>query len=158
MTDHFSHGYALIIGVDQNNVPDWALPAVARDVEALRDVLIHSQRCAYAEAHVKLICQLVEGAPLAIELAASWARTLTCAEIAAEIQHNLDFLTTNLRNLAERHRNMQAVFAQSWSLLSTVEQAILCRLSIFRGGFRRQAAEQVIDRQRVSTVGAHCEG
>lgn len=55
MTDKFMHGYALLIGVDQNNVPDWALPAVARDVEALRDVLIHPQRCAYDEAHVKLI-------------------------------------------------------------------------------------------------------
>ncbi|MEZ4868842.1 MAG: caspase family protein [Caldilineaceae bacterium] len=55
MTDHFSHGYALIIGVDQNSVPTWALPAVAHDVEALHDVLIHPQRCAYAEAQVKLI-------------------------------------------------------------------------------------------------------
>ncbi len=55
MSDQFSHGYALIIGVDQNNVSNWALPAVARDVEALRDVLIHPQRCAYAEAHVRLI-------------------------------------------------------------------------------------------------------
>jgi ATP/maltotriose-dependent transcriptional regulator MalT len=86
---------------------------------------------------------LVEGAPLALELAASWARTLTCAEIAVEIQQNIDFLTTNLRDLPARHRNMQAVFVQSWSLLSTVEQAIFCRLSIFRGGFRRHAAEQV---------------
>lgn len=92
---------------------------------------------------VALICRLVEGAPLALELAASWARTLTCAEIATEIQHNLDFLTTNLRNLPERHRNLQAVFTQSWSLLNTVEQAIFCRLSIFHGGFRRHAAEQV---------------
>ncbi len=55
MSDQFRHGYALIIGVDQNSVPAWALPAVARDVEALRDVLIHPQRCAYAEAHVRLI-------------------------------------------------------------------------------------------------------
>ena len=92
---------------------------------------------------VNLICQLVEGAPLALELAASWARTLTPAEIAAEIQQNIDFLTSNLRDLPARHRNMQAVFVQSWSLLSTVEQAIFCRLSIFRGGFRRHAAEQV---------------
>ena len=55
MTDQFSHGYALVIGVDQNSVPAWALPAVARDVEALHAVLIHPQRCAYVEAHVKLI-------------------------------------------------------------------------------------------------------
>lgn len=98
---------------------------------------------AQERTHVHLICQLVEGAPLALELAASWARTLTCAEIATEIQHNIDFLATNLRDLPVRHRNMQAVFAQSWSLLSTVEQAIFCRLSIFRGGFLRHAAEQV---------------
>lgn len=98
---------------------------------------------AQERAHVHLICQLVEGAPLALELAASWARTLTCAEIATEIQQNIDFLATNLRDLPVRHRNMQAVFVQSWSLLSTVEQAIFCRLSIFRGGFLRHAAEQV---------------
>lgn len=55
MTDQFSHGYALLIGVDQNSVPAWALPAVACDVEALRDVLIHPQRCAYQESHVKLM-------------------------------------------------------------------------------------------------------
>lgn len=55
MTEHFSHGYALVIGVDQNSVPAWALPAVARDVEALREVFIHPQRCAYDQAHVKLI-------------------------------------------------------------------------------------------------------
>ncbi|MCE7988706.1 MAG: caspase family protein [Caldilinea sp. CFX5] len=55
MTDQFSHGYALLIGVDQNSVLDWALPAVARDVEALRAVLVHPQRCAYNEAQVKLI-------------------------------------------------------------------------------------------------------
>ena len=84
---------------------------------------------------VNLICQLVEGAPLALELAASWARTLTPAEIAAEIQQNIDFLTSNLRDLPARHRNMQAVFVQSWSLLSTVEQAIFCRLSIFGAAF-----------------------
>ena len=55
MTEQFSHGYALLIGVDQNSVPAWALPAVARDVAALRDVLMHPQRCAYQESHVKLI-------------------------------------------------------------------------------------------------------
>ena len=55
MTDPFTHGYALLIGVDQNSVPGWALPAVAGDVQALHDLLIHPQRCAYDAAHVKLI-------------------------------------------------------------------------------------------------------
>ncbi len=132
--------YALTVAVDDADATesDAVQFFASRVARIRRDFVLANER-----EQVNLICQLVEGAPLALELAASWARTLTCAEIATEIQQNLDFLTTNLRDLPARHRNMQAVFAQSWSLLSTVEQAIFCRLSIFRGGFRRHAAEQV---------------
>src|SRR5687768_9572432 len=62
------------------------------------------------QAHVTRICRLVEGMPLGIELAAAWVRTLPCAEIAAEIEKNLDFLSTRLRDVPERHRSMRAVF------------------------------------------------
>lgn len=89
------------------------------------------------------ICRLVEGTPLALELAASWAKTLTCAEIAAEIRQNLDFLATRLRNVPRRHQSMQAVFDRSWALLSPREQTVFKRLAVFRGPFRRQAAERV---------------
>jgi predicted ATPase/transcriptional regulator with XRE-family HTH domain len=89
------------------------------------------------------ICQLVDGMPLAIELAAGWVRTLSCKEIAREIERGLDFLQTTARDLPTRHRSMRAVFNHSWKLLSEEEQSILCRLSIFRGGFKREAAEQV---------------
>lgn len=51
----FDHGYALLIGIDDSAVPDWALPAIARDVAALREVLTHPDRCAYAPEHVKTI-------------------------------------------------------------------------------------------------------
>ena len=50
------------------------------------------------------ICQVVEGMPLAIELAVGWLKTLRPAEIAHEIRHNLDMLATRSRNLPERHR------------------------------------------------------
>ncbi len=89
------------------------------------------------------ICRLVEGLPLALELAASWARTLPCNEIADEIECNLDFLATPLRDVPERHRSMQAVFDQSWALLSEEERTVFKRLSVFRGGFQRAAAEAV---------------
>ncbi len=98
---------------------------------------------AEAQTDVVEICRLVEGTPLALELAASWAKTLTCADIAAEIRQNLDFLTTRLRNVPGRHQSMQAVFNHSWNLLSPEEQAVFKRLAVFRGAFRRQAAEQV---------------
>ena len=89
------------------------------------------------------ICRLVQGMPLAIELAAAWLKTLPCAEVAAEIQRNLDFLATTLRNVPERHRNVRAVFDQSWQMLSAQEREVFKRLSVFQGGFLRPAAETV---------------
>jgi predicted ATPase len=91
------------------------------------------------------ICQRVDGMPLAIELAAAWVRTLTCDEIAQEIERGLDFLSTSTRDFPARHRSMRAVFDHSWKLLAEEEQAVLLRLSVFRGGFRREAAEQVAE-------------
>jgi predicted ATPase/DNA-binding CsgD family transcriptional regulator len=95
------------------------------------------------QRHLLRICQLVEGMPLALELAAAWARSLDCATIVAEIERNLTFLTSPLRNVADRHRSMQAVFIHSWALLAPAEQETFPRLALFRGGFRREAAAAV---------------
>jgi predicted ATPase/DNA-binding SARP family transcriptional activator len=94
-------------------------------------------------AGIAHICRLVEGMPLAIELAATWLRILSPAEIAQEIEGSLDFLSASLRDLPERHRSMRVVFDRSWQRLSAKEQQVLSQLSVFRGGFSRQAAEQV---------------
>ena len=89
------------------------------------------------------ICQLVAGLPLAIILAAAWTRSLTCRDIACEIEQGYDILVTSSLDMPERHRNIQAVFHYSWNRLSADGQRVLRSLSIFRGGFTRQAAEQV---------------
>ena len=89
------------------------------------------------------VCQLVGGMPLGIELAGAWIRLLTCQEIAAEIAASLDFLTTTLRDVPERHRSLRAAFEYSWKLLSATERGTLSRLAVFHGGFDRQAAAQV---------------
>jgi len=89
------------------------------------------------------ICQLVDGVPLAIELAAAWVGILSCQEIAQEIQSNMDFLTTSMRDIPERHRSIRATFNHSWKFLSDEERKALCQLSIFRGGFDRYAAQAV---------------
>ncbi len=94
-------------------------------------------------AGVVRICRLVGGMPLGIELAAAWVRALSCGEIADEIAHGIDILETPARNVPERHRNMRAVLDQSWRLLDEDEQRIMRRLSVFRGGFAREAAEAV---------------
>ncbi|HXV43971.1 MAG TPA: BTAD domain-containing putative transcriptional regulator, partial [Anaerolineae bacterium] len=93
--------------------------------------------------YVLRLCQLVEGAPLALELAASWLRVLSCAEVVARVERSLDFLSSSLRNIPERHRSMRAVFEQSWQMLSQPERAVLGQLSLFKGGFQRDAARAV---------------
>jgi predicted ATPase/DNA-binding SARP family transcriptional activator len=92
---------------------------------------------------VARICQLVEGMPLGIELAASQVRTLSCQRIAEEIEGGLDYLATPLRDVPDRHRSMQAVFNYSWRRLSAEERNVFMKLSVFRGGFTRDAAQQV---------------
>jgi len=95
------------------------------------------------ERAVIRVCRLVEGLPLGIELAAAWTPVLSCQEIAREIEHSLRFLETSLRDVPERHRSLRAVVAHSWQALSPEERDVLSRLSIFRGGFDRAAAQQV---------------
>jgi tetratricopeptide (TPR) repeat protein len=81
--------------------------------------------------------------PLAIELAAAWVDTLSLADIVAELQQGLDFLATEMRNVPERHRSMRAVFGVTWQRLSQAERETFPQLSVFRGGFTRQAAQSV---------------
>jgi predicted ATPase/transcriptional regulator with XRE-family HTH domain len=133
------------------------LPAPADDqVEGLESysavaLFLHSARRAWTSfqltpqdrPHVARICRLVEGMPLGIELAAVWVSMLTCQEIAKEIERNLDFLTTSVRDAPARHQSLRAVFDHSWNLLAADERDVLCRLAVFQGGFERGAAEQV---------------
>jgi predicted ATPase/DNA-binding SARP family transcriptional activator len=93
--------------------------------------------------HIARVCQLVQGMPLGIELAAAWTRNISCGEIVREIEHGLDFLESTMRDVPERQRSLRAVFEHSWRMLSPQEQKVFARLSVFRGGCTRQAAETV---------------
>jgi len=89
------------------------------------------------------ICQLVEGMPLALELAASWVNLLSLSDIAAEIQQGLAILQAEQRDMPRRHWNMRAVFDGTWKRLTELERRIFSQISVFRGGFDRQAAQAV---------------
>ena len=91
------------------------------------------------------ICGIIEGLPLGIQLAAASVRTFTCAQIVAAIQHNLDFLSSTMRNLPVRHRSLRAIFEHSWLLLSAVEKHAFQQLAIFAGGFTAKAAAEVAE-------------
>jgi predicted ATPase/DNA-binding CsgD family transcriptional regulator len=111
---------------------------VERALQVQRDFSFEAERDGVVQ-----LCRITEGMPLALELAAAWVTTLSCSAIADEIERNIAFLATDLRNVPARHRSMQAAFDHSWALLSDVERRVFQRLAVFRGGFSRQAAEQV---------------
>jgi DNA-binding SARP family transcriptional activator/predicted ATPase len=93
--------------------------------------------------HVARICQLVDGMPLGLLLAASWLETCTPQEIAAEIEHSLDFLSSSWSDVPARQRSLRATLDYSWRLMEEDECQAFQRLSVFQGAFTRQAAEQV---------------
>lgn len=92
--------------------------------------------------YVARICQLAQGMPLAILLAAAWTAALSPAEIAAQVEQSLDFLRADWQD-EDRHASMRAVFDSAWRMLNNHEQTVFARLSVFRGGFTQEAAEQV---------------
>ncbi len=94
--------------------------------------------------HLAHICRLVDGMPLGIEISASWVDMLTLADIAREIRRSLDFLETEWRDIPSRHRSMRAVFDATFRRLSQAEQDAFVQLTVFRGGFTRQAARGVL--------------
>ncbi|MBK9295267.1 MAG: tetratricopeptide repeat protein [Oligoflexia bacterium] len=94
--------------------------------------------------HLIVICRLLEGMPLGLELAATWIDLLPLAEIAAEIQNSIDFLATDVRDWPNRHRSLRAVFDTSWARLSLLEQDLFPPLSLFRDGFTRAAVQAVV--------------
>lgn len=89
------------------------------------------------------ICRSVDGHPLAIELAATWARALDVDEIAARITHDQDLLSSDAPGIADRHRSIRVVCEQTYELLSEESRRALARLSVFRGGWELDAAQAV---------------
>ena len=120
-----------------------------RDFPALRLFTLRAQQTSphlvpeREAAAIARICRAVEGMPLAIELAAAAVRHASCAEIAARLEHTLDVLRASHPDLPPRHRSLRAAFEHSWRLLSQDEQEALMRLSVFRGGFSGDAAQDV---------------
>jgi predicted ATPase/DNA-binding SARP family transcriptional activator/uncharacterized protein HemY len=88
------------------------------------------------------ICQLVEGLPLGIELAAASISHRSCQEIAAQIEQSIDILAVSWRNVPRRHRSLRAVFDHSWSLLPPEARQALRQVAVFRGGFTVEAAKK----------------
>ncbi|MBK6326063.1 MAG: tetratricopeptide repeat protein [Chloroflexi bacterium] len=130
--------------------PELAAQANAADYSAVKLFVQSAQRIApdFAltrenQTAIIRICQLVNGLPLGIELAAGWLALLTPDEIVTEMASSLDFLETTQHDVPERQRSLRAVFDYSWRLLTPPEQQIFAACSVFYGSFSRQAAQAV---------------
>lgn len=86
---------------------------------------------------------VVGGMPLAVELAATWVRLMDAPSIMAHMRRDLDFLTSDMRDLPQRQRSMRIVLDQLWDKLPPEEAETLAMLSVLRGGFRLDAADAV---------------
>lgn len=129
----------------QNANPEQLLdyPAVQLFMQSARRVMPDFEIDGDTAPYVSKVIRLVQGLPLGIELAAAWIEMLPIDEIADEIEKSLDFLETDLRDVPERHRSIRAVFEYSWNLMSEEEKDVFLKLSIFRGGFEREAAQKI---------------
>jgi predicted ATPase/DNA-binding NarL/FixJ family response regulator len=123
------------------NIGDFS--AVQLFLQNARRVQVGFNVAASQNPAVTRICRLVGGMPLGIELAAAWVRVLSVDEIASEIERSLDILETPARNTEPRHRTMRAAFEPTWNRLTEDERTVYMKLSVFRGGFMREAAEYV---------------
>jgi predicted ATPase/DNA-binding SARP family transcriptional activator len=89
------------------------------------------------------ICRRLDGLPLALEIAAARAKALPVAAIRTRLDHSLDLLTHAVRDVPDRHRSLHAAVSWSYGLLTPIQQAVLRRLSVFRGGWDLDAADAV---------------
>lgn len=87
------------------------------------------------------ICRMVEGMPLGIELASGWVDMMPPADIAAELRANLDLLESEQRDIVPRHRSIRAAFDPTWGRMGNDERDVFKKLSVFRGGCMREAAQ-----------------
>ena len=98
---------------------------------------------AHNAAAVAQVCVRLEGIPLAIELAAARVRALSVEQIASRLDNRFHLLTGGSRTVLPRQQTLRAAIEWSYALLSAREQALLCRLSVFAGGWGLEAAEGV---------------
>jgi predicted ATPase/class 3 adenylate cyclase/DNA-binding CsgD family transcriptional regulator len=101
---------------------------------------------------VASICRRLDGIPLAIELAAARARSMSVKDIAAGLDDRFRLLAGGSRTALARQRTLQASVQWSYELTDPLERAVLRRLAVFQGSFDVAAAERIAAAGEVDEV------
>lgn len=120
-----------------------ACPSVQLFLDRARSARSDFQLTSANAAVVAALCAKLEGIPLAIELTAAWAQTLTPTQMLERLNRRFDLLTSRRKDLPARHRTLRAAIEWSYRLLTPELQRQFARLSVFSGGWTLEAAEAV---------------
>jgi predicted ATPase len=90
-----------------------------------------------------LICQRLDGIPLALELAAARTKMLTLEQVQFRLDDRFHLLTGGSRDMLPRHQTLRAMVDWSYYLLSEREKQLLAQVSVFAGSWEIVAGETI---------------
>ena len=96
------------------------------------------------QAAIHQLATVLDGLPLAIELAAARVRVMAPRTLLARMNERFKLLWSR-GGRQDRQATLRAAFDWSWDLLGDAEKAALAQLSVLEGGFTLETAEAVID-------------
>ena len=135
-------------------VPDPARHTDSRQLAAVPAMQLFLARAEAANPRAKLdrhlnilaeLCVRLDGLPLAIELVAAMAGTLSPQQMLDRFSGHLDLPENPARDAPSRQRTLRRTIDWSYELLDDAGRVVLRRLSVFAGGFTLEAAEAVVD-------------
>ncbi len=94
-------------------------------------------------ARVAELCRLIEGLPLAVELAAARLRTMSPGTLLERIGSQPSILAAQDGPGLAHQRGLDATLRWSYNLLTEAGRLLLCRLAVFAGSFTLDSAEEV---------------
>jgi predicted ATPase/DNA-binding XRE family transcriptional regulator len=101
------------------------------------------------------ICNILDGIPLAIELAAASLRRMTLGEMVSLLRGRnwVREISTPARDLPQRQRTLENVIDWSYSLLTEQQRVFFCKLGVFSGWFDAEAVSAVCQQSLSKSIG-----
>jgi tetratricopeptide (TPR) repeat protein len=127
-------------------------PAIALFVDRAQAVKPDFQLTERTAQTIVELSRKLEGLPLALELAAGWARVLTPSQMLDQVTENVDNLASRRKDITPRHRSLRAAFDGSFALLDDSMKNVFLRMTVMTGGWCLTAAQHLCPGEDTDTV------